>query len=133
MVKDRVAGQGRRDGGRLPPTSRYAWLVGVAAVLVAGLLVIGSTRPAGPGAGGLRGELGDLRQVVGARRWSFAVGWDRDGVLASLYGVATCPYVVAARWRGRVQTTLLGSASTAGIERAAHRVVAASRAAGWRP
>ena len=236
VVKDRVAGQGRRDGGRLLPTSRYAWLVGVAAVLVAGFLVIGSTWPAGPGAGGLpqgaqvppfavvlatsdivcdsdddpcdanvatsgarnqgeagsrpacavrgptvlnvceltergplllglmatrdagcvesfdtlealprrhpglqvavvsiRGELGDLRQVVGARRWSVPVGWDRDGVLASLYGVATCPYVVAARWRGRVQTTLLGSASTANIERAADSVVAASRAAGWRP
>ena len=38
----------------LLPASRYAWLVGIAAaVLVAGSLVISSTRPAGPGAGGL--------------------------------------------------------------------------------
>ena len=220
----------------LLPTSRYAWLVGIGAVLVAGGLLIGSTRPAGPGAGGLpagarvppfavvlatseavcdsdddpcdanvaasgardhgeagsrpacavrgptvlnlcaltergplvlglmatrdsgcvasfdelsalprphrglqvavvsiRGDLDDLREVVRDRRWSFPVGWDRDGVLASLYGVATCPYLVAVRWRGRVQGTLLGGSSRAGVQRAAARVVAASRAAGWRP
>ncbi|HVF77633.1 MAG TPA: hypothetical protein VNA28_05005 [Solirubrobacteraceae bacterium] len=220
----------------LLPTSRYAWLVGIAAVLVVGFLVVGTTRPAGPGAGGLpagaqmppfavplatsdivcdsdddpcdanvaasgardheeagnrpacevrgptvlnlceltergplvlglmatrdaecvesfdaldalprrypglqvalvsiRGELDDLRAVVRARRWTFPVGWDRDGALASLYGVAACPYVVVARRRGRVQTTVLGSASRAELERAAGRAVAASRAAGWNP
>lgn len=223
------------DGRRpLLPTSRYAWLVGIAAVIAAGFIVVGSTRPAGPGAGGLpagarvppfavalatsdivcdsdddpcdaniagmrgqgeagsrpacevrgptvlnlceltergplvlglmatrdadcvasfdalgalprrhpglqvavvsiRGELDDLRDVVRARRWSFAVGWDRDGILASLYGVATCPYVVAARWRGRVQATLLRTASRAELERQAGRAVAASRAIGWKP
>lgn len=219
---------------RLLPAHRYAWVVGIAAVLVAGLLIIGSTRPAGPGAGGLatgahappfavvlatsgvecdsdddpcdanvagkagqgeagrrpacdvrgptilnlceltergpvvlglmatrgadcvaafdgledlprrhrglqvalvsiRGDLDDLREVVAARRWSFPVGWDRDGVLASLYGVATCPYVMALRWRGRVGATLLRSFAPADLERQADGVVAASRAAGWRP
>jgi hypothetical protein len=218
----------------LLPRSRYAWLVGVAAVLVAGFLLIGSTRPAGPGARGLpanamlppfavvlatadvdcdsdddpcdanvarkagqgeagsrpacevrgpkvlnvceltergplvlglmaarssscvssfdrlaqlprrhrglqvavvsiRGDLADLRAIVRARRWRFPVGWDRDGVLASLYGVATCPYVVAARWRGRAQATLLASLSTRELDRVAARAVSASRAAGWRP
>lgn len=225
------------DGRRpLLPTHRHAWVVGIAAVLGAGVLVIGSTRPAGPGAAGLpagapappfavvlatsgvecdsdddpcdanvaasgardhgeagsrpacevrgpailnlceltergpvvlglmatrgadcvasfaglqalprrhrglqvalvsiRGDLDDLREVVAARRWSFPVGWDRDGVLASLFGVATCPYVVALRWRGRVGATLLRSFSPADLERQADRVVGASRAAGWRP
>jgi hypothetical protein len=225
------------DGRRsLLPTHRHAWLVGILAVLVAGALAIGSTRPAGPGAGGLaagaqaprfavvlatsgarcdsdddpcdanvaasgagdqgeagsrpacevrgptvlnlceltergplvlglmatrdagctaafdglaalprrhrglqvavvsiRGGLGDLRDVVAGRRWSFPVGWDRDGVLASLYGVATCPYVVALRWRGRVASTLLRTSSPADLRRAADRAVAASRAAGWKP
>jgi hypothetical protein len=216
------------------PTSRYAWLVGVAAVLVAAFLVVGSTRPAGPGAQGIqsgaalppfavvlatadvecdsdddpcdanvaaeagqgeagrrpacdvrgptvlnlceltergplllglmatrsescmasfdrfaslprrhrglrvalvsiRGDLGDLRDIVRARRWRFPVGWDRDGVLASIYGVATCPYAVAARWRGRAESTLLGELSPEELDRAAARVVAVSRAAGWRP
>lgn len=220
----------------LLPTHRHAWILGIVAVLVAGALAIGATRPAGPGAAGLetgvqappfaavlatsdarcdsdddpcdanvaasgagdqgeagsrpacevrgpavlnlceltergplvlglmatrdagcvasfdglaalprrhrglqvalvsiRGGLGDLREVVSARRWSFPVGWDRDGVLASLYGVATCPYVVALRWRGRVGATLLRSFSPADLEREADRVVAASRSAGWRP
>jgi len=220
----------------LLPTSRYAWLVGVAAVLVAGSIVIASSRPAGPGAAGLaagaqlppfavvlatsavvcdsdddpcdanvatsgardhgeagrrpactvrgptvlnlceltergplvlgllatrdadcvasldrlaalprrhrglqvavvsiRGDLDDLRAIVRARRWSFPVGWDRDGVLASLYGVASCPYVVAARWRGRVQATLLAQAAGEQLELEADKAVAASRRAGWRP
>jgi len=226
-------------GWPLVARSRFAWLVGVAAVLVFGGLVINATRPAGPGAEGLpqgtrlppfavvltssdvvcdsdddpcdanvaasgagdqgeagrrpacevrgptvlniceltergplvlglmatredrcvrsfdrlealprrhrglqvalvsiRGELDDLREVVRARRWSFPVGWDRDGVLASLYGVATCPYVVVARWRGRVEATLLatqGSPSDDELERHIDRAVAASRRAGWRP
>ena len=46
---------------------------------------------------------------VRERGWSFPVGWDRDGILASVYGVAACPYVTVARWRGRVQGTLVGA------------------------
>ena len=56
-----------------------------------------------------------------------------DGVLAGIYGVVTCPYAVAARWRGRAESTLLGELSPDELDRAAARVVAASRAAGWRP
>ncbi|MGH2900815.1 MAG: peroxiredoxin family protein, partial [Solirubrobacteraceae bacterium] len=216
--------------------SRYAWVLGIAAILAAGLLVIGSTRPDGPGAVGLpagsqlppfaavrassdivcdsdddpcdvnvaasgahvgseagsrpacevrgptvlnvcelvergplvlglvatrdagcvrsfdaftaltrrhrglqvavvgiRGGLEELRRVARERRWTFAVGWDRDGALASLYGVATCPYIVVARWHGGVQATLLGSAAPAELEHQSARAVQASRRAGWRP
>jgi len=84
----------------------------------------------------IRGGLEELRQVVRARRWSFPVGWDRDGVLASLYGVVTCPYVAVARWRGRVQATLpgrAGSVSDGELERRVVAAVAASRRAGWKP
>ena len=42
-----------QDRRSLLPTSRHASLVGIAAVLVAGSLVVAFTRPAGPGAGGL--------------------------------------------------------------------------------
>jgi hypothetical protein len=82
---------------------------------------------------GLRGGLEELRRVVRARGWRVAVGWDRDGVLASLYGVATCPYIAVARWHGRVQATLLGPGVAATLERAVDRAVDASRRAGWRP
>ncbi|HWI06850.1 MAG TPA: hypothetical protein VNT54_04990, partial [Solirubrobacteraceae bacterium] len=228
-----VAGDEDRRGPLLPG-SRWAWLVGAAAILVAGYLAIDAARPAGPGAAGLPagarlapfavvlarsgavcdsaddpcdanvarsagqgaagsrpacevrgpavlnvceltqrgplvlglmatrqapcvaafdrledlrrrhrglqvavvslgGDLDDLRRIVRARRWSFPVGWDRDGVLASLYGVVTCPYVVVARWRGRVQATRAGAAAGAVLEHGVQRAVAASRRAGWRP
>ena len=221
-------------GGPLVPRSRYAWVVGIAAVLVAGYLAIDAARPAGPGAAGLpagerlppfavplaasdivcdsdddpcdanvarepdqgaagsrpacevrgptvlnvcaltergplvlglmatresscagafdglaglqrrhrglqvavvsiRGGLDDLRAVVRARRWGFPVGWDRDGALASVYGVVTCPYVAVARWHGRVEATLTGSAPAAELERHVAAAIAASRRAGWRP
>jgi len=228
---------GAARGGRGAVSgNRYAWLIGIAAILVAGFVLINSTRPAGPGAVGLpagatlppfavvlatsdvvcdsdddacdanvaasgardhgeagsrpacevrgptvlnvceltergplvlglmatrdsscvrsfgalaalarrhrglqvavvgiRGGLEELRQVVRERGWSFLVGWDRDGVLASIYGVVACPYVAVARWHGRVEATLPGRATAAELERAADRAVAASRRAGWRP
>lgn len=221
-------------GGPLLPPSRWAWVVGIAGIVVAGYLAIGAARPASPGAAGVRagtrlppfavvlatsdvacdsdddpcdanvaraagqgeagsrpacevrgptvlnacelsedgplvlglmatrqtscvasldrlerlrrrhrglrvavvsigGELDDLRAIVRARRWSFPVGWDRDGVLASLYGVVTCPYVAVARWRGQVQATLAGAVGDEVLERLVRSAVAASRAAGWRP
>jgi hypothetical protein len=81
------------------------------------------------------GGLDELRASVRSRRWSFGVGWDRDGILASLYGVAACPFVTVARRRGRVQGTLVGSRAVSGgeLERLAVAAVAASRRAGWRP
>ena len=81
------------------------------------------------------GDLGELRDSARVRGWRFPVGWDRDGILAGVYGVAACPYVTVARWRGRVQGTLVAgrAASGAELERLAGAAVAASRRAGWRP
>jgi hypothetical protein len=81
------------------------------------------------------GGLGELRTSVRARGWSFPVGWDRDAILAGVYGVAACPYVTVARWRGRVQGTLVGARAQSpdALERLAGAAVAASRRAGWRP
>jgi len=81
------------------------------------------------------GGLDDLRASVRERGWSFGVGWDRDGILASVYGVAACPYVTVARWRGRVQGTLVGADAASGgeLDRLAAAAVAVSRRTGWRP
>jgi hypothetical protein len=81
------------------------------------------------------GGLPELRESVHTRGWSFAVGWDRDAILAGLYGVVACPYVTVARWRGRVQGTLVGARAASGdeLERLTGAAVAASRRAGWRP
>ena len=80
------------------------------------------------------GDLEELRTSARGRGWRFPVGWDRDGILAGLYGVAACPYVTVARWRGRVQGTLVGAraGSGAALERLVAAAVAASRQAGWR-
>ena len=81
------------------------------------------------------GDLATLRAIMRERGWSFPVGWDRDGILAGVYGVAACPYVTVARWRGRVQGTLVGARAASGgeLDRLAGAAVAASRGAGWRP
>jgi peroxiredoxin len=82
---------------------------------------------------GIRGDLGALRAIVRDHRWRFPVGWDRDGILANLYGVAVCPHVTYARWHGRIQSTSVGAASGSELERRIDGAVAASRRAGWAP
>lgn len=82
---------------------------------------------------GIRGDLGELRAIVRSHRWSFPVGWDRDGILANLYGVAVCPHITYARWHGRAQSTSLGAAPGRELERRIDAAVAASERAGWRP
>ncbi|MGI9098743.1 MAG: TlpA family protein disulfide reductase [Solirubrobacteraceae bacterium] len=82
---------------------------------------------------GIRGDLGELRAIVRRHRWRFAVGWDRDGILANLYGVAVCPHITYARWHGRAQSTSLGTVGERELERRIDAAVAASRRAGWRP
>jgi hypothetical protein len=82
---------------------------------------------------GIRGDLGELRAIVRRHRWSFPVGWDRDGILANLYGVAVCPHITYARWHGRAQSTSLGAASDRELDRRIDAAVAASLRAGWPP
>ena len=73
------------------------------------------------------GSLSDARDVVRERGWRHPVGWDRDGALAALYGVAVCPYVTVVRGDGRVQGTLAGPFSSDELERLADAAIAASR------
>jgi hypothetical protein len=49
---------------------------------------------------GSRGDRDDLRGP-----WRFPVGWDRDGAVASLYGLVGCPQITFARRGGRVVET----------------------------
>lgn len=79
------------------------------------------------------GGLEELRAIVRTRGWRFPVGWDRDGVLARLYGVVACPQLTVARWRGRVTATVLGRVAGDELERRVAGAVAASRRAGWKP
>ena len=44
--------------------------------------------------------------TIRRRGWRFPVGYDRDGALANLYGVAVCPQITLADRGGRVRRTL---------------------------
>jgi hypothetical protein len=65
----------------------------------------------------IRGDRGEVRDLVRERRWRFPVAYDRDGVLANLYGVVVCPqYALIARG-GRAADTVLGDASRTELDR----------------
>jgi len=60
----------------------------------------------------IRGDRDDVRRDVRRHGWRFPVGYDRDGVLANLYGVAVCPQITLADRGGRVVRTLIGERNT---------------------
>ncbi len=64
----------------------------------------------------IRGDRDDLRRTIRRRRWRFPVGYDADGVLANLYGVAVCPQITFVRRGGRVADTSLGELSERDLE-----------------
>jgi hypothetical protein len=55
----------------------------------------------------VRGDHDDLRATVRERGWRLPVGYDHDGAVASIYGVAVCPLVTFARRGGEVAGTSL--------------------------
>jgi len=81
----------------------------------------------------IRGGREELRELVRERGWSFPVGYDRDGVLANLYGVAVCPYVTLATPDGVVRATALGDLDQAAFEQRVSRLVDRARSQGWKP
>jgi|SoiMethySBSTD1v2_1073268.scaffolds.fasta_scaffold214152_2 hypothetical protein len=55
----------------------------------------------------IRGDRGDLQDVIRRRGWKLPVGWDRDGGVANAFAVAVCPTVTFAYKGGRVEGTSL--------------------------
>lgn len=64
----------------------------------------------------IRGDRGDLRDLIRSRGWGFAIAYDRDGVLANLYGVAVCPQITFVRRGGRTFDTTLGELGAADLD-----------------
>jgi thiol-disulfide isomerase/thioredoxin len=69
----------------------------------------------------IKGDRDALRERVRARGWELPVGYDRDGAVANLYGVAICPTITLAR-DGKVTRTLLGSQDEDALEAAIREV-----------
>ncbi|UGS37992.1 TlpA family protein disulfide reductase [Capillimicrobium parvum] len=80
----------------------------------------------------VRGDRSDLRRLVRDRGWGFPVGYDRDGAVANLYGVAVCPQTTYAYPGGAVRATTIGEQSVADLRASLRRLVATSRERGWR-
>jgi hypothetical protein len=55
----------------------------------------------------VRGERAEVRRLARERRWRLPVGYDHDGAVASIYGIAVCPTVTFARRGGEVAGTAL--------------------------
>jgi hypothetical protein len=81
----------------------------------------------------IRGDRDDLRALVRRRHWPFPVAWDRDGVLANLYGVAVCPQLTYALPGGVVQATSVGELGDRELDRRFATLERAARAKGWQP
>jgi hypothetical protein len=76
----------------------------------------------------IRGDRGALRTRVLREGWRIPVGYDRDGVLASLYRVATCPQVSFIYPGGAVQSkSLLGTPSLAQLRARVQALEGAAR------
>jgi hypothetical protein len=81
----------------------------------------------------IKGKRPQVRRLMRSRGLSMPVGIDRDGALAALYKVATCPQLTFAYPGGVVQSkALLRRPSRADLRERVKQLVAASRARGWR-
>jgi hypothetical protein len=81
----------------------------------------------------IKGDRSGLRRLIARRHLSIPVGIDRDGVLASLYAVGSCPQVTFAYPGGVVQSrALLGAAGEGTLRTRVAELVAGARAREWR-
>ena len=53
----------------------------------------------------VRGNRGDVRDLVRKRGWGMPVGYDHDGAVTNAYAVAICPTITFARRGGVVADT----------------------------
>jgi hypothetical protein len=81
----------------------------------------------------LRGDRAALRVLVRRHGWGFPVAYDRDGILANVYGVAVCPQVTYALPGGKVTDTTVGEIDRAALDDRLAALERAARAAGWKP
>jgi hypothetical protein len=82
----------------------------------------------------VKGAHAEVGRLVRRRGLSFPVAFDRHGVLASLYGMLSCPQLSFIYPGGRLQgRTLPEQPSQAALESRVQALLAASKARGWQP
>ncbi|HXW58703.1 MAG TPA: hypothetical protein VEJ23_04405 [Solirubrobacteraceae bacterium] len=82
----------------------------------------------------IKGQRQRLRMLIAARGLTgVQVGFDRDGVLASLYEVVSCPQVTFVLPGGAAESRpLLSTPTLAALRARVNELVAAAKARGWR-
>jgi len=81
----------------------------------------------------LKGDRDQLRKLIRARGLTLPLGFDRDGALAALYKVGTCPQLTFIYPGGEAQgRALLGASSREALRRRVAELLAGARGRGWR-
>jgi hypothetical protein len=79
----------------------------------------------------IRDDRDTLRDLIEERGWTMPVGYDRDGAVASLYGVGGCPTFAYVYPGGTLQDASIGKLGVAQLrDRVDHLLVATARAEG---
>jgi hypothetical protein len=77
----------------------------------------------------IRDEREALRDLVREHGWTMPVGYDRDGAVATLYGVGGCPTLAYAYPGGTLQSASIGDLTSAQLDARIDALLAATRAA----
>ena len=81
----------------------------------------------------IKGNRKTLRADIRKHGWGFPVGYDRDGAVANLYGVAVCPTTTFAYPGGKAMTTSLGLLNAEKLNATLAELVQGSKQRGWKP
>jgi len=82
----------------------------------------------------IRGDRDAARKMVREHGWTFPVGFDQDGAVANIYGIAVCPETVLAYPGGKVRETLIGSGDAVrDLGKRVDQLIAAAKQRGWKP
>jgi AhpC/TSA family protein len=77
----------------------------------------------------IRDDRDTLRELVRQHDWTMPVGYDRDGAVASLYGVGGCPTFAYVYPGGTLQSASIGDLTAAQLGERVDQLLAAVRAA----
>lgn len=77
----------------------------------------------------IRDDRDTLRDLIDRHRWTMPVGYDRDGAVASLYGVGGCPTFAYVYPGGTLQSASIGDLTAAQLGERIDRLLAATAAA----
>jgi hypothetical protein len=77
----------------------------------------------------IRDDRDDLKRLVAQHRWTLPIGFDRDGAVATLYGVGGCPTFAYAYPGGTLEGASIGDLTLAQLQRRTDQLLAATRRA----